>query len=103
LTFVCENGQLVGMTFDKVKSVYEDGKRRLVSTGEEPVYVEADDVVIAVGQELSFPWIEKSTGIEFNKWGEPIVDKITFQSTNPNVFFGGDAASPIVLDQNGYS
>jgi len=80
LTFVCENGTLVGMTFDKVESIYEDGKRRLVSTGEEPVYVEADDVVVAVGQQLSFPWIEKSTGIEFNKWGEPVVDKTTFQS-----------------------
>ena len=92
LSFVCENGRLVGMTFDKVKSVYENGKRQLVSTGEEPVYIEADDVLVAVGQELSFPWIEKTTGIEFNEWGEPIVDKVTFQSTQPNVFFGGDAA-----------
>ena len=80
------------MTFDKVRSIYEDGKRRLVSTGEEPVFVEADDVVVAVGQEVAFPWIEESTGIEFNEWGEPLVDKLTFQSTNPKVFFGGDAA-----------
>lgn len=92
LTYVIENGRLVGMTFDKVESIYEDGKRRLVSTGEEPVYVEADDVVVAVGQELAFPWIEESTGIEFNEWGEPLVDKQTFQSTNSRVFFGGDAA-----------
>ena len=92
LTYVCEQGRVIGMTFDKVRSIYEDGKRRLVSTGEEPVFVEADDVVVAVGQEVAFPWIEESTGIEFNEWGEPLVDKVTFQSTNPKVFFGGDAA-----------
>ena len=92
LTYVCEQGRVIGMTFDKVRSIYEDGKRRLVSTGEEPVFVEADDVVVAVGQEVAFPWIEESTGIEFNEWGEPLVDKLTFQSTNPKVFFGGDAA-----------
>jgi NADPH-dependent glutamate synthase beta subunit-like oxidoreductase len=92
LEFVCENGQLVGITFDRVESIYEDGKRRLVSTGEDPVYLEADDVVVAVGQEVSFPWIEASTGIEFNEWGEPTVDATTFQSTHPDVFFGGDAA-----------
>ena len=92
LTYVCEQGRVIGMTFDKVESIYEDGRRRLVSTGEEPVFVEADDVVVAVGQEVAFPWIEESTGIEFNEWGEPLVDKVTFQSTNPKVFFGGDAA-----------
>ena len=92
LTYVCEQGRVIGMTFDKVESIYEDGKRRLVSTGEEPVFVEADDVVVAVGQEVAFPWIEESTGIEFNEWGEPLVDKVTFQSANPKVFFGGDAA-----------
>ena len=92
LSFVVEDGKLIGMTFDRVKSIYEDGKRRLVSTGEEPVYVEADDVLVAIGQEVAFPWIEKGAGIEFNQWGEPVVDKTTFQSTNPKVFFGGDAA-----------
>lgn len=92
LSFVCENGRLKGMTFDRVESVYKDGKRQLVSTGQEPVFVEADDVLVAIGQEVSFPWIEESAGIEFNQWGEPVVDKVTFQSTNPKVFFGGDAA-----------
>ncbi len=92
LSFVVEDGKLIGMTFDRVQSIYEDGKRRLVSTGEEPVFVEADDVLVAIGQEVAFPWIEKSSGIEFNQWGEPVVDKNTFQSTNPKVFFGGDAA-----------
>ncbi len=92
LSFVVEHGKLVGMTFDRVQSIYEDGKRRLVSTGEEPVFVEADDVLVAIGQEVAFPWIEKSAGIEFNQWGEPVVDKTTFQSTNEKVFFGGDAA-----------
>ena len=92
LEFVCENGRLTGMRFDRVKSIYEDGKRKLVSTGEEPVFVAADDVLIAVGQELAFPWIESDSGVSFDEWGYPVVDKVSFQSTNERVFFGGDAA-----------
>lgn len=93
LSFVTENGKLVGMTFDRVEAMYDkNGKRKLVSTGEEPVMYPCDDVLIAIGQENSFPWIEKSTGISFNRWGLPILDKDTLQSTRPDVFFGGDAA-----------
>lgn len=92
-SFVVENGKLKGMLFEKVKPVYdEQGKRTLVPTGEPEHFVEADDVLIAIGQENSFPWIEREIGIEFNKWEMPIVNATTFQSTLPNVFFGGDAA-----------
>jgi formate dehydrogenase (NADP+) beta subunit len=73
--------------------VYDDkGKRQLVPTGDADVFFEADDVLIAIGQENSFPWIERDLGIEFDKWEMPVVDKVTFRSTNPRVFFGGDAA-----------
>ncbi len=91
-TFVVENGKLIGMTFEKVQAVYEGGKRKLVPIGGEDVFIEADDVLIAVGQENSFPWIERDLGVEFDKWEMPIVDEKTFQSKNPKVFFGGDAA-----------
>jgi ferredoxin len=91
-TFVIENGKLVGMTFEKVEAVYENGKRKLVPVGGEDVFFPADDVLIAVGQENSFPWIERDLGIEFDKWDMPKVDEVTFCSTNPKVFFGGDAA-----------
>lgn len=92
-SFVIENGKLTGMTFEKVEAKYdENGKRTLVPTGEPDVFYPADDVLIAVGQENSFPWIERNLGIDFNKWEMPVVDKTTFQSTNPRVFFGGDAA-----------
>ena len=92
-SFVIENGQLVGMTFEKVEAVYdENGKRSLVPTGEPDPFYPADDVLIAVGQENSFPWIERNIGLEFDKWEMPVVDKTTFQSTHPKVFFGGDAA-----------
>jgi formate dehydrogenase beta subunit len=92
-SFVVENGKLVGMTFEKVHAVYdENGKRSLVNTGEADVFIEADDVLVAIGQENSFPWIERDLGLEFNKWEMPIVDEVTFQSTLKNVFFGGDAA-----------
>lgn len=85
--------RLVGMTFEKVEAIFdENGKRKLVPTGEPDVFYPADDVLIAVGQENSFPWIERDLGLEFDKWEIPVVDRTTFQSTNPRVFFGGDAA-----------
>jgi NADPH-dependent glutamate synthase beta subunit-like oxidoreductase len=91
--FVIENGKLVGMKFEKVKAVYDSkGKRSLVPTGEDHVFFPCDDVLIAVGQENSFPWIERDVGLEFGKWDMPVVDETTYQSSNPKVFFGGDAA-----------
>ncbi len=93
MEFVVENNKLTGMMFDKVRAEYdENGKRTLVSTGEEPVFIEADQVLIAIGQDNAFPWIERDIGLEFGKWDMPVVDKKTFQSTNESVFFGGDAA-----------
>ncbi|MCB1602997.1 MAG: FAD-dependent oxidoreductase, partial [Xanthomonadales bacterium] len=92
--FVLKDGKLAGMHFDRVKPVYDaDGKRKLVSTGEDPVFYPCDDVLIAIGQENAFPWIEPGTGIRFTSWGTPIInDDETFQSTRKDVFFGGDAA-----------
>lgn len=93
LEFVHEDGKLVGMKFDKVRAEYaDDGRRSLVSLGEEPVFIECDDVCIAIGQDNAFPWIERDLGLEFGKWDMPVVDEVTFQSTNPKIFFGGDAA-----------
>jgi NADPH-dependent glutamate synthase beta subunit-like oxidoreductase len=91
--FVIEDGKLKGMQFEKVEAHYDaKGNRSLVPTGEDLVFMEADDVLMAIGQENSFPWIERDLGIEFDKWDMPVVDKTTFQSTNPRVFFGGDSA-----------
>ncbi|MFM9944681.1 MAG: FAD-dependent oxidoreductase [Bacteroidia bacterium] len=91
--FVTENGVLKGMNFEKVKAVYDDkGKRSLVPSGEAEVFIEADDVLVAIGQENSFPWIERDLGLEFDKWELPLLNEITFQSTLPQVFFGGDSA-----------
>ena len=91
--FVHEGGRLTGMTFDKVKAVYDDkGRRSLVPTGEPEQHFECDEVLVAVGQENAFPWIERDCGLEFDKWGLPVLDPKTLQSTLPNVFFGGDAA-----------
>ncbi len=91
--FVVENGKLAGVMFEKVEAQYDDnGKRSLVSTGEEPVFIECDDVLMAIGQENAFPWIERDIGVEFGKWDMPVVNEVTFQSSNPKVFFGGDAA-----------
>ena len=91
--FVVQSGKLVGMKFEKVQAVYdESGRRSLVPTGEDLIYIECDDVIVAIGQDNSFPWIERDLGIEFNKWDMPEVDQITFQTTLPCVFSGGDAA-----------
>jgi NADPH-dependent glutamate synthase beta subunit-like oxidoreductase/ferredoxin len=90
--FVMEGGRLVGMTFDCME--YDlDPRGRITAerlTGEE--FILADDVILAIGQENAFPWIEAGLGIEFDKWHVPKVDPVTFQSTRPGVFFGGDSA-----------
>jgi len=91
--FLHDNGRLLGVAFEKVTAQYDArGRRQLVPTGEPDVYLECDDVLVAIGQENAFPWIERDLGIEFDKWGMPVVDSVTMQSTLPNVFFGGDAA-----------
>jgi NADPH-dependent glutamate synthase beta subunit-like oxidoreductase len=91
--FVMEDGKFRGMEFEKVEAVYdEEGGRTLVPTGEDLVFMECDEILMAIGQENSFPWIERDVGLEFGKWDMPVVDPVTFQSTNPKVFFGGDSA-----------
>lgn len=91
--FVVQDGKLVGMTFEIVRAEYDErGRRRLVPTGEPDPFFECDDVLVAVGQENAFPWIEREA-LEFDpKWDMPRVDTITMQSSDPRVFFGGDAA-----------
>jgi NADPH-dependent glutamate synthase beta subunit-like oxidoreductase len=91
--FTLRGGQLSGMVFEKVKAVYDaKGRRSLVPTGEPHQHFECDDVLVAVGQENAFPWIERDCGIEFDPSGLPVVDKTTMQSTLPHVYFGGDSA-----------
>jgi formate dehydrogenase (NADP+) beta subunit len=91
--FKHDNGKLFGMTFEKVKAEYDArGRRKLVPTGEPDAFFECDDVLVAVGQENAFPWVERDIGVDFNEWGLPILNETTFQSTHPKVFFGGDAA-----------
>ncbi|WP_395679107.1 FAD-dependent oxidoreductase [Dokdonella sp.] len=93
-SFVHENGRLTGMTFEKVRAERDaKGRRTLVPTGEPDELHACDEVLIAVGQENAFPWIERDIGIAFDEqWDMPVVDKTTFQSTLPHVLFGGDAA-----------
>ncbi|HZP78324.1 MAG TPA: FAD-dependent oxidoreductase [Pseudolabrys sp.] len=91
--FTHDKGKLTGITFEKVKAVRDDkGRRQLIPTGEPDQHIPCDDVLVAVGQENAFPWIERDVGIEFDKWDMPVVDTKTMRSTNPKVFFGGDAA-----------
>jgi formate dehydrogenase beta subunit len=91
--FTHDNGRLTGITFEKVKAEYDaKGRRSLKPSGEPDQHIPCDDVLVAVGQENSFPWIERDIGIEFDKWDMPKVDPKTMQSTHARVFFGGDAA-----------
>lgn len=91
--FVVEDGRLRGVVFEKVRAVIDErGRRQLIPTGEPDVFMEADDVIIAVGQDNAFPWIERDLGIAFGQWDLPVLDRMTFQSSLPRVFFGGDAA-----------
>ena len=88
--FVIENGKLTGMEFEKFKSTEIDGKLQQEIIGRE--IIPCDTVVLAIGQDNAFPFIERNIGLEFGKWDMPVVDKTTFMSTRPGVFFGGDAA-----------
>src|SRR6266487_3301086 len=91
--FTYDKGKLTGVVFEKVKAEFDDkGRRKLVPSGEPDQHFECDDVLVAVGQENAFPWIERDSGIGFDKSGMPVVDKVTMQSTQPKVFFGGDSA-----------
>jgi ferredoxin len=87
------DGKLTGMTFERVAArLDEQGRRQLVPTGDPAVFVPCDTVLVAVGQENAFPWIETGCGIEFDRHGLPVLAAETFQSSLPRVFFGGDAA-----------
>jgi NADPH-dependent glutamate synthase beta subunit-like oxidoreductase/ferredoxin len=91
--FTHSDGRLTGVVFEKVAARFDDkGRRRLEPTGEADVHVECDDVLVAIGQENAFPWIERDIGVKFDKWDMPVVDAVTHQSTHPKIFFGGDSA-----------
>jgi len=91
--FTHDQGKLTGVTFEKVQAVYDaKGRRQLLPTNAPDQHFECDDVLVAVGQENAFPWIERDLGLEFDKNGMPKLDPVTLQSTLPHVFFGGDSA-----------
>jgi formate dehydrogenase beta subunit len=90
-SFVVEEGVLKGMMFEHLEYQIEDGEITATRMLDEEFFP-CDDVILAIGQENAFPWVERDVGIEFGKWDMPTVDKATFQSTRPEVFFGGDAA-----------
>ena len=91
--FTHDGGKLTGVTFGKVAPHKDSkGRRQLVATGEPDIHLPCDDVLVAVGQENAFPWIERDAGIAFDDHGMPVVDKVTMASTHSGVFFGGDAA-----------
>ena len=91
--FLHDKGRLIGMKFQPVRAEYDkNGRRSLIPTGEPDQEFPCDDVLIAIGQDNAFPWIERDLGIEFDEWDMPVLNKTTLQSSVPHVFFGGDAA-----------
>ena len=90
--FVIENGKLVGMKFERLEYVVDDANEIVATKALGEVFLPCDDVVLAIGQDNAFPWIERDVGIEFDKHEVPKIDAVTYQSTRPGVFFGGDAA-----------
>ena len=88
--FVLQNGTLIGMEFDVVRWSETNGRQK--SEVIETVVIPCDSVILAIGQENAFPWIERDIGIEFGEWDMPVVERLTMQSTRSGVFFGGDAA-----------
>jgi NADPH-dependent glutamate synthase beta subunit-like oxidoreductase/ferredoxin len=92
-SFVIEDGKLTGMLFERLDYEFDENGAIRSSTIRDEVFIPCDDVVLAIGQENAFPWIERDLGIEFDRWGVPVVDPVTFASTRPGLFFGGDAAA----------
>ncbi|GJL97214.1 MAG: glutamate synthase [Hyphobacterium sp.] len=90
--FVTENGKLTGMTFELMEYQLDDTGRITDTKVTGETTIPCDDVILAIGQDNAFPWIERDIGMEFDKWETPVVDKTTFESTRKGVFFGGDAA-----------
>ena len=90
--FVIEDGKLTGMTFETMEYELDDDGNIADSRVTGEAFFACDDVVLAIGQENAFPWIERDIGIQFDRWDVPVVDSITFEATLPGVFFGGDAA-----------
>lgn len=89
--FIVENGKLTGMEFEVLEWT-TDAKGKQVSTVARTEVIPCDAVILAIGQDNAFEWIERDLGIDFNEWKMPVVDKTTHQSTRPGLFFGGDAA-----------
>jgi len=87
--FVLENGRLVGLELERLRWFEQNGRQK--SEVIETVVIPCDDVILAIGQDNAFPWIERDVGIDFDEHGMPIVDKTTMQSSRAGVFFGGDA------------
>ncbi|HZX24284.1 MAG TPA: FAD-dependent oxidoreductase [Woeseiaceae bacterium] len=90
--FVIEDGRLTGMKFDLMEYRVDEEGRIDRGTALEEIFIPCDDVILAIGQENAFDWIERDIGLEFNQWDAPVVDETTMMSTRPGVFFGGDAA-----------
>ncbi len=90
--FVIKNGKLVGMLFELIEYDIDDNGRITDQRVTGEVTLTCDDVILAIGQDNAFPWIEKDIGIEFDQWEVPVVDETTFQSTREGIFFGGDSA-----------
>jgi ferredoxin len=91
LAITHDGGRLTGVKFEKVRAEYKNGRRKLIPAGEPPLHFACDDVLVAVGQENAFPWIEREL-VAFDEWEMPKLDPVTLQSSHPKVFFGGDAA-----------
>lgn len=89
---VDEEGALTGMKFDIVEWYDDEESGRQKSRVVDEVLIECDDVILAIGQNNAYPWIERDMGIEFGEWDMPVVDRVTHQCSVPGIFFGGDAA-----------
>jgi NADPH-dependent glutamate synthase beta subunit-like oxidoreductase/ferredoxin len=90
--FVIKDGKLTGMKFDQMEYKVDENGRIDRGTAVGEVTLPCDDVILAIGQENAFPWIERGIGIEFDEWDCPVVDETTMMCSRDGVFFGGDSA-----------
>jgi len=90
--FIVEDGKIVGMKFDLMEYQIDDAGNIDRGTAVKEIMIPCDDVILAIGQDNAFPWIERGIGIEFDEWECPVVDETTMMCSREGVFFGGDSA-----------
>ena len=86
-----ENGKVKAVVFKKCVSVFDDEHKFAPKYDEnDTITVEADHVVYAIGQAIEWGDLLKGENVEFWHGNYPVADKLTYQTSQEDIFVGGD-------------